>query len=160
MKPQAPGSLAPAFKLPDPHGRTVVFQPDAPGMKVLIFYKNTCPTCQWAMPFFDRLHTRVKSDAKFFAVSQDTPREALAFALEYGVLMPQLVDESPYPVSRLFGIMNVPTLLLIDETGRTLLVSPAFVRADVLEVMRRLDPTLNSEALFAPEENVPELRPG
>jgi len=160
MSPPAPGSLAPAFQLPDPLGRNVVFQPDAPGMKVLIFYKNTCPTCQWAMPLFDRLHTRVKSGANIVAISQDSPREALAFAREYGVHMPQLVDESPYPVSRLFGILNVPTLLLVDHTGHTVLVSPAFIKADVLDVQRRLDPNANSEELFAPEENVPELRPG
>lgn len=160
MRQEASGFLAPAFQLKDPHGRTVPFQPDAPGLKVLIFYKNTCPTCQWAMPYFDRLYTRVKSGARILAISQDTPEEALAFASAHGVEMPQLVDEPPYPVSRQFGILNVPTLLLVDETGRTALVSPAFIKADVLTVLRKLNPGAEADVLFAPEENVPELRPG
>ena len=150
---------APAFELADPGGRRIRFVPDAPGFKVLVFYKNSCPTCQFAMPYFDRLYTRSKG-ARVHAVSQDTPQEAKDFAREYDLSMPQLVDPHPHAVSRLYNIMNVPTLLVVDATGAIVLWSPAFVKADLLEAWSLLHPESGSRPLFGPLEAIPELKPG
>jgi peroxiredoxin len=161
MTPPAAGLPAPAFELSDLEGRTVRFVPDAPAKKVLVFYKNTCPTCQLALPFFDRLYTRVRAAGTWIhAISQDTPEEARAFAQTYQVGMPQLVDPAPYLVSRLYQIMNVPTLMTVSEGGTIVLVSPAFVKAHLLEAARWLSPGWDANLLFSPDEDVPELKPG
>lgn len=153
------GRRAPAFELPDVRGRTIRFCPDAAGLKVLVFYKNTCPTCQFAMPYFDRLYARTVSRGTWFhAVSQDSPDEALEFARAYRLEMPQLIDAAPHPVSRLYGLMNVPTFLLIDALGKVELTTPAFVKVELLQAAQRLAP--QSEPLFSPDEKVPELKPG
>jgi peroxiredoxin len=157
------GSCAPAFELPDTDGRRVAFLPESPGLKILVFYKNTCPTCQFAMPYFDRLYTRLgREGAQIYAVAQDTAQEARDFARAYDLKMPQLVDAAPYAVSRSYRLLNVPTLFVVDAAGRIVLASPAFFKAHLLEAGELLahETGTGPARLFDPGEDVPELKPG
>lgn len=159
MKGVARGDLAPAFELPDLEGRRIRFEPTGPGYKLLIFYKNSCPTCQYAMPVYDRL-ARSAQGSLCYAISQDTALEASAFGQAFGLSMPQLVDERPYVVSRLYGFMNVPTSLVMDPEGRIVVYSPAFVKSQLFEATQLLSPGADPAVLYAPLEGVPELKPG
>jgi len=155
----ARGNLAPAFELPDLEGRRVRFEPTSPGYKLLVFYKNSCPTCQYALPIYDRL-ARSAPEAFCAAISQDTPEEARAFAGEFGLSISQLVDLRPHEVSRLYGLLNVPTLLVVDPAGRLAIFSPAFVKSHLLEATTLVSPGTDPAVLYAPLGGLPDLRPG
>ena len=155
----ARGDLAPAFELPDLEGRRIRFEPTGPGHKLLIFYKNSCPTCQYALPLYDRLAQSAPTSF-CYAISQDTPAEALAFGQAFGLYMPQLVDQRPHEVSRRYGFMTVPTSLVVDPRGRVVVCSPAFEKARLLEATQLLSPGVDPALLYAPLEGVLELKPG
>ena len=159
MTVNARGDLAVTFELPDTSGRLVRFDPLAPGYKLLVFYKNTCPTCQFALPVYDRL---AQSAPGVFcaAISQDTPEEARTFAKDFGMTMQHLVDAKPYAVSRLYGILNVPSLFLVDPAGQVELFSPAFVKSHLLDATSLLSPKADPDTLYAPFGELPQLKPG
>ncbi len=51
------GAKAPDFKLPTLDGRTFSLSEElSRGAVVLAFFKASCPTCQYAFPFLERLH--------------------------------------------------------------------------------------------------------
>ncbi len=163
MTQLAPGSAAPAFTLPDLEGRDVAFDPIAPGHKVLVFYNSSCHTCQICMPLFDRLFTRFGDDPiGVYAIAQESPERARAFARDRGVTMPHLVDDRPYPVSRAYKLMNVPTLYVIDAAGQVVVVSPAFVREHVEQAadLMASDRTGLPPTLFDDSEEIPLIKPG
>jgi peroxiredoxin len=157
------GAAAEPFAAPDLDGQPVMFDPAGAGPKVLVFYKVTCPTCQLGMPYFDRLYRSFAgADIPFYAVVQDPPEAALAFADEYGITMPQLIDAKPYPASNAYKLTNVPTLFVVDGQARIELVSPAFVKSDIekaAELLARSE-GVAVPAIFTPEDDAPALRPG
>jgi peroxiredoxin len=157
------GDSALPFRLPNLEGECVSFDPVAPGLKVLVFYKNSCPTCQLAMPYINRMALRQDiTPSQMYAISQDPPDEARAFADEFGITMPHLIDDRPHQVSRDYSLFNVPTLFLIDHNGTILLISPAFVRAHIEETAQRLadDRKVSAPCIFTSDDDVPQLKPG
>lgn len=159
MKARSQGDEAPGFELPNPEGRLIRFEPRGPGYKFLVFYKNSCPTCQLAMPVFDRLANAARKSV-CYAISQDSAAEARDFAATFGISMPQLVDARPHPVSVLYGFMTVPTSMVVDERGRIELFAPAFVKSQLLEATALLAPGTDPAELYAPLEQLPDLKPG
>lgn len=87
---------------------------EVPPSCVLAFFKVTCPTCKFAMPFLNRVKHRV------IGVSQDDEAATTKFAEQFDVKIEMAYDraEEGYPLSTQFGIEYVPTLFVIDETGR------------------------------------------
>ena len=83
------------------------------GTKVLFFYKVTCPVCQMAAPVAQRIHQAVPSG--IVGVGQDPPERLGTFAREYGVAFDSIQDPPPYPASEAYGILTVPTLVLVDS---------------------------------------------
>ena len=155
------GDAALPFSLPNVEGDYVTFDPGAPGLKVLVFYKNSCPACQLALPYINRMALRQDIAAsQMYAISQDTRDEARAFADEFGISMPHVVDEKPHQVSRDYRLFNVPTLLVIDHDGSIVLLSPAFVREHIEQTVQRLADDRQVPALFTPDDDVPLLKPG
>jgi cytochrome c biogenesis protein CcmG/thiol:disulfide interchange protein DsbE len=163
MKALKVGDAALPFSLPNLEGEPVGFDPVAPELKVLVFYKNSCPTCQLAMPYFNRLAGQQDiATPQMYAISQDTPEEARAFAEEFGITMTHLVDDKPHQVSRDYRLFNVPTLLLIDQDGTIELISPAFVRDHIEQTVQRLAlaKQVPVPAIFTSDDDVPQLKPG
>jgi peroxiredoxin len=157
------GIPAAPITLPDLGGKLVTLDLRSPGPKVLIFYKESCPTCRFGLPLYDRLHGAFAATGfPMYGVIQNTPAEARAFARAYGIRMPQLVDDSPYEASRAYHVLSVPTMVVIDGEGRVAFVSPAFVKEDVRRVAALLAEAAGSPVpeLFAEDEDVPALRPG
>lgn len=157
------GIPAAPITLPDLDGHTVTVDPLRPGPKVLVFYKADCPTCQFGLPIYDRLYRAFEDSAvAVYAVAQNSPAVARAFAREYDVRMPQLIDGPPYAASRVYHILNVPTMVVIDEGGRVAIVSPAFIKDDIHRTAILLAEAAGRPGpeLFAPGEEVPALRPG
>jgi peroxiredoxin len=162
-----PGTAAPGFSLPDAQGRVhSLAEGLAKGAVVLVFYKVSCPTCQYALPFFERLHERlVGAPVSLWAVSQDSLDHTNAFQREFGVeTLPTLFDSDveSYAVSNAYGITNVPTAFLIEPDGKIALSSVGWSKDDTAAIAERLGQAAGQGALtlFAPGENVLAFRPG
>ncbi len=51
---------------------------------VAAFFKVSCPVCQYAFPFFERLHKAYGNQkVSIVAISQDNARETAAFLKEH-----------------------------------------------------------------------------
>jgi peroxiredoxin len=89
------GTQAPEVSLPTVDGSKFAWQ-DAlkKGPVVAAFFKVSCPVCQYAFPFLERLH-QAYGDKKIaiIGVSQDDAAKSKAFMSEYGVTFPVLIDD-------------------------------------------------------------------
>ena len=80
--------------------RFVLHDELAHGPVVLAFFKVSCPTCQYAFPFLERLEQAYgHKGVRIIGVSQNDPKETAAFTKEFGVTFPVLLDE-PGKLSR------------------------------------------------------------
>ena len=163
MRPMAAlsvGSKAPDFTLSDADGgQFSLYGSLSEGPVVLTFFKTSCPTCQYALPFLDRLAANLDgSGATAITVSQDTPFDSERFIAEYGYATRQVFDpeDSGFEVSNAYGITNVPTVFLIDRDGRIAHTMVSWSKADVEEIAGKL----RLDAPFSPEEDVLPFKPG
>ena len=153
-------SRAPDFTLADADGREFnLYDALADGPVLLTFFKTDCPTCQYGLPFIDRLATSLDgSAATAVAVSQDTACEGEMFKIEFDYATRQVFDPqwSGYEVSNAYGLTNVPTVFLVEPDGRIAHTMVSWSKADVEEIARKL----GVAAPFRPGESVLPFRPG
>lgn len=165
MAALATGTKAPGFGLKSMGGKQFVLSEElARGPVVLAFFKVSCPTCQYAFPFLERLHKAYGTkNVTLVGVSQNNPKETAAFNKEFGVTFPVLLDEQDqYPVSNAYGLTNVPTVFWIAQDGEIELSSVGWVKADFETMNRKLAEVghLPPTALFKPGEDVRDFRAG
>lgn len=158
------GKAAPEVALPDLHGRRFSLR-DAlqQGPVVLAFFKVTCPVCQYAMPFIERIYRAHHGKAQVIAVSQHPKKETQQFLREYGITMPVLLDDpDTYPASNAYRLTNVPTIFLIAPGGKIEISSVGWDKKDLGEISRRVAGTLSvpPPALFHRGENVIDAKAG
>lgn len=155
-----PGSLLPPLDLLDSAGRVA----HPAGREALyVFFKTTCPTCELAWPFVERLRTRADGRFGIVGVSQDPPHETETFSRNLGVSVPTLYDPPPWNASESLGLESVPTFVLVDGEGRIRESFAGFQKAKLEALAARA--AAGAEApepgpFFLPDERVPELRPG
>jgi peroxiredoxin len=169
------GAWAPEFELRATDGRRFVLRDEqARGPLVLAFFKVSCPTCQYAFPFLERLHQayghrpsgqRASGDKNvtLVGVSQNNPKDTAAFTKEFGVTFPVLLDDmEKYPVSNAYGLTNVPTLFWIAQNGEIEVSSVGWVKAEFSEINRRMAESgkIALAAVFKPGEDVRDFRAG
>jgi len=165
MTALASGKTAPAFELATLSGEQFSLSDGlAHGPVVLAFFKVSCPTCQYAFPFLERLYkTYGKSGVTLVGVSQNDTSATAAFCKEFGVTFPMLLDDTDsYPVSNAYGLTNVPTLFWIAQDGEIEISSVGWVKADFEAVNRKmaeLEKTAPA-AIFHPGEQVRDFRAG
>ncbi len=142
------GTKAPPF--PRARGQT-----DKP--LVLIFFKVGCPTCQFTMPFVQRIADAAESSATFLAVSQDDEAATREFYDTYGLRIPHVLDtkEERYPGSNAFRIEFVPTFFVISPDGMILQSFTGFVKSELESLGARF-----GIKDFLKGEKVPALKPG
>jgi len=159
------GAKAPEFELKAMDGKRFVLREElARGPVVLAFFKVSCPTCQYAFPFLERLeraygHTGVR----IIGVSQNNPKETAAFIKEFGLTFPVLLDDTDkYPVSNAYGLTNVPTVFWIAQDGDIDISSVGWLKADFEEVSRKMAESLHTApaVMFKPGEDVRDFRAG
>ena len=129
----------------------------------LHFFKVSCPTCQYASPFIERLHQQFgEQGVQIWGISQDNARNTVSFTQSFGLTFSVLVNDYPYEVADAFGVNHVPTLFLTDGKGRIELVSDGFAKGDLLAIQKRFGQhfSVGPPVLFLPGENVPEFKPG
>ncbi|GAC1429906.1 MAG: hypothetical protein NVS1B11_09490 [Terriglobales bacterium] len=158
-----PGNLAPDFTLSDMEGNAFSLR-DAlkRGPVVVAFFKVSCPTCQYAFPYLERLH-KVNSRLNLVAISQNEKKDTAAFTKQFGITFPVLLDDTrTYPVSNDYGLTNVPTIFWIAESGEIDLASVGWARMDIEEVHAKASTSKASgvalKPLFLSGEQVADFR--
>jgi peroxiredoxin len=160
-----PGTKAPEFDLKTLNEKPFSLGDElARGPVVLVFFKVSCPTCQYALPFFERLYRAYgKTGVTLVAVSQNNTKETAAFIKEFGVTFPVLLDDTNnYPVSNAYGLTNVPTIFWIAQDGEIEVSSVGWLKADFEAINRKMAETgkLVPSAVFKPGEDVRDFRAG
>ena len=135
------GVLAPDFTLPTVQGGQVSLrQALAKGPVVLVFFKVSCPVCQYAAPFLERVfHANRAANVTVLGISQDEARDTKDFMREYGVTFPVALDDpAKYAVSNAYGLTNVPTILYVAPGGEIEVSCVGWSRADVEAINQKL----------------------
>jgi peroxiredoxin len=165
MPALAVGKAAPDFSLNTLDGKHFSLKDAlAHGPVVLAFFKVSCPTCQYALPFYERLFKAYKNQqVTLVGVSQNDAKGTAAFAREFGVSFPLLLDDTRrYPVSNAYGLTNVPTIFWIGEDGLIELTSIGWSKSDFDQVNQRLADaaSLVATPMFQAGEDVRDYRAG
>ena len=160
------GKTAPDFTLRTSDGKSVYLQELLRRVPVVVaFFKISCPVCQYAFPFYERIAKAHKnSGASFLGICQNSVSDAKAFAGEYGVTFPIAIDNDAnhYKVSNAYGLTNVPTLFYIAPDGEIEVSSVGWSKSDVDDVNRRLAELHNEKTptLWRAGEDVQDFRAG
>ena len=160
------GSMAPDFTLTATDGGSIhLLELLQHGPVVLAFFKVSCPVCQFAFPYYERLaqahnHTGVT----VLGICQNSEGEAVAFAGEYGVTFALAIDNDSngYAVSNAYGLTNVPTIFYITQSGEIEVSSVGWSKAELDDVNVRLSTRGEAQAssLWRDGEEVPVFRAG
>ena len=164
MATLASGKKAPPFVLEAVEGTKLSLADSlARGPVLAAFFKVSCPTCQFAFPFIERIFQQFCGHGiQVVGISQDDAEHTRQFARQYGITFPFLIDEYPYETSRQYGVKYVPTFFLIMPDGHIELMSDGFCKVDLLEIQRLLAQHFSAmpPALFLSSDGVPEFKPG
>jgi peroxiredoxin len=159
------GTKAPEFELKAMDGRSFSLREGiARRPVVLAFFKVSCPVCQYAFPFLERLHKAYGNKAiTLVGVSQNDARETASFNKEFGVTFPTVLDpQDKYPVSNAYGLTNVPTLFWINQDGEIEVSSVGWVRKDFEDIANRMADAASTRpaVIFQPGEQVRDFQAG
>ena len=165
MTTLAAGTPAPDFTLPGMDGKQFSLREALTrGPVALAFFKVSCPVCQFALPFIERIYeAHGKHGVTIVGISQNDRKETAGFVKEYGLTFPMLLDDAKtYPVSNAYGLTNVPTIFWIAQNGSIEISSVGWLRKDVEDINLRAaqldDATL--VPVFRSGEDIPEFRAG
>lgn len=159
------GKKAPEFELKTVDGKEFSLSAElARGPVVLAFFKVSCPTCQYAFPFLERLYKAYgKNGVTLVGVSQNDAKDTADFMKLFGVTFPVLLDDTKkYPVSNAYGLTNVPTIFWIAQDGEIEVSSVGWVKADFDEINRKMGEAGKTKpaAIFHAGEDVRDFRAG
>ncbi|HYH00343.1 MAG TPA: redoxin domain-containing protein [Terriglobales bacterium] len=88
------GTFAPDFRLPNVGGGDLSLADVLRrGPVVLAFFKVSCPVCQLALPYVERLHAASAGAASVIGISQNDEKLTRVFMSEYGLSLPVLLDD-------------------------------------------------------------------
>ena len=170
-----PGDRAPDFQLPvldhqtrSRHLREELNQvslPDLlmPGPSLLVFVKESCPTCQYALPLLDRIYQNYPgSKASVYVIAQEEGPVAWRMVESLNLQTPVLLDWAPYPVSEQYGLVFVPTLFYVNRDREIENVAESFQREELNAVNQKIGEFSGCPVLplFKEAEGVPAFRPG
>ena len=134
------------------------------GPVVAAFFKVSCPVCQLAFPYVERIFKAYQGPGKFtlVGVSQDGVSDTQAFNREFGVTFPVLVDSKGYPVSNAYGLTNVPTIFLISPQREIEASIVSWSREEMEDLNKRLAKISGVPAaqIFTVADQVPVFKPG
>ncbi|HZQ20924.1 MAG TPA: TlpA disulfide reductase family protein [Terriglobales bacterium] len=157
------GVQAPEFELPTVNGPGFSLQNALKKGPVLaVFFKISCPVCQYAFPYFERIY-KLSSNVSIVGVSQNDKPETTEFMKRYGVTFPVLLDDTKsFKVSNAYGLTTVPTAFWIAEDGEIEISSIGWVKQDVEQIARKAASagTQAPTPIFQPTEQVPDFRAG
>lgn len=154
---------APDFTLPTMSGGSFSLQEALrKGPVLLAFFKISCPVCQLAMPYAERLFQVAKGKkVTVIGVSQDDQKATAAFIKQYGLTLPVALDDlKTYGVSNAYGLTNVPTFFLINSSGDIDIALVGWYREEIDRIYQSIMAESRPAPFFLANENVPELKYG
>ena len=166
MAALAAGIKAPDFALPAMNGSPKSLRHLLEhGPVVAFFFKISCPVCQYAAPFIERLFKAYgDKHVGIVGISQNNRKDTARFIQEYGLTFPVLLDDTDsFPVSNAYGLTNVPSIFWIAQNGPIEISSVGWSRRDVEDINRRIADLTNTPlvpALFKPGEQIEDFRAG
>lgn len=148
MSALEPGAKAPEFSWKATDGKSYQLKDAlAEGPMLVAFFKVSCPTCQYALPFLERFG---KHFGRVWGVSQDDSRGTKDFAKTYGISFPLLLEDTDdYPTSNAYGLTHVPSVFLVGQGGEILHSMVGFGKNDMQDLAGRMT-TLTGKQGFAP----------
>ena len=121
---------------------------------LLFFFKTTCPVCQLASPYVERLS---QSGARVYGVGQNLDHKTIKqYTDEYSLTFPVALEQPGYEVSNKYDIDVVPTLFLVSADSMVEQAVECFDKAGYETVAA----TLGVPSPFRVSDNVPAYRPG
>ena len=165
MAALTPGTSAPDFTLPTMEGKQFSLREAlAQGPVLAAFFKISCPVCQFAFPYLDRIYKAYGNrNVAIVGISQNEKKDTAAFLKEYGVSFPVLLDDTnTYPVSNAYGLTNVPSIFWIAQDGEIEISSVGWLRKEIDEISQKAAKITGEsrQPVFRPDEQVPEFRAG
>ena len=159
------GTSAPDFKLQTMDGKQFSLREAlARGPVMAAFFKVSCPVCQYTFPFLERIYkAHGGKNVTIVGVCQNEKKDTAAFAKEYGVTFPILLDDTnTYPVSNAYGLTNVPTIFWIAPDGEIEISSVGWDREEVEEMNRKAAKTTGDgpKPVFHADEEIADFRAG
>jgi len=165
MSALATGKLAPDFTLPTMDGKQFSLKEAlAKGPVVAAFFKVSCPVCQFALPYIERVYKAYgKHNVTIVGVSQNSQKDTDSFIQQFGLSFPVLLDDtSSYPVSNAYGLTNVPSIFWIAQDGEIEISSVGWLRKEIEEINRKAAESTHQspQLVIQPSESVPDFRAG
>ena len=117
-----PGTPFPSIALRDESGAPAA-SPNGETLNAV--FKTTCPTCELAWPYLERIR-RISDDSmkagkavglSVVAIAQDDPAKSRAFADRLGTRLETAYDPNPWKASDALGVTTVPTLFRVGGNG-------------------------------------------
>ncbi len=159
------GARAPQFELPAMDGSRFSLQ-DAlnRGPVLAVFFKISCPVCQYALPFFERIYKAYgKGKFSIVGISENEKKDTAEFMKKYGLTLPMLLDDTrTFPASNAYGLSTVPSVFWISEDGEVEISSVGWSRQDFEEIVRKAASTSGQppKPVFQPGEQIADFRAG
>ena len=134
------------------------------GPVVLAFFKISCPVCQYALPYFERIYkVHGRKNVSIIGISQNEKNDTTQFMKKYGITFPVLLDDTKtFPVSNAYGLTNVPTSFWIPEDGSIEISSVGWARQEFEEMASRAAAATGDppKPVFQPTEQIADFRAG
>ncbi|MGB8648942.1 MAG: TlpA disulfide reductase family protein [Anaerolineae bacterium] len=131
-------------------------------LTLALFFKTTCPTCQYAWPFYERLHLAYHTAGlNVVGISQHEPERTQAFGIQHGSTFPLLIDEG-HKLAHAYAPDFVPTGFLIDSNGQIVATAVAWNREQFEQLGAHIAGQLGvkPKTVISPGESVIEFKPG
>lgn len=166
MAALAQGLQAPEFSLPllSGAGSFSLSHARRQGPVLAAFFKVSCPVCQMAFPYLERIFQAYKpTNVSIVGISQDAAGDTERFARQHGVSFPIALDDpKKYLASRAYGLTNVPTIFLIMPDGGIRISSVGWSKADFEKLNTEVATACGAtpKPLFRGDEKVPDFKPG
>ncbi len=126
---------APDFSLKDLNGGSFQLSAQRGKPVLLIFLTTWCPTCRTEIPHYKSIHeTYSRRGLEVVSINIQEQKERVSrFAKNYRLPYKTLLDETG-DVAGTYGVVGVPTMILIDKDG--MILSREYFAVDtILETM-------------------------
>ena len=159
------GKQAPQFELSAMDGsKFSLHDALSRGPVLAIFFKISCPVCQYALPYFERVYkTSGKGKLSIVGISQNDKNDTAEFMKKYGITLPMLLDDTKaFPASNAYQLTTVPTVFWISQDGDIEISSVGWSRQDFEEIVNKVA-SVNGQApkpVFLPTEQIADFRAG
>jgi len=165
MPPLITGNRAPQFELTLMNGEKFSLQDAlARGPLLAIFFKISCPVCQYALPFYERIYkTYGNQKLTIVGVSQNEKSDTAEFNKRYGITFPVLLDDTKkFPVSNAYRLTTVPTAFWIARDAEIEISSVGWVRQEFEKIGSKAAEVTGAmpKPVFQPTEHIADFRAG